>query len=136
MMTPAVFLKAEARLQHYWNHQNWNYQTKNRLAFYRSVACLVTQAILLLDTLGWAGAGYAARANMTDDQVNRIVEHLCQQLHVAIQLKGAPSEVHPPNLRDLTFDPSRVRTVLLTGLHWAGVTVADNALTETEPPWS
>ena len=25
---------------------------------------------------------------MTDDQVNRIVEHLCQHLHVAIRLKG------------------------------------------------
>jgi hypothetical protein len=25
---------------------------------------------------------------MTNDQVNRIVEHFCQQLHVAIRLKG------------------------------------------------
>jgi hypothetical protein len=73
---------------------------------------------------------------MTDDQVNRIVEHLCQQLHVAIRLKGAQSEVHPPNLRDLGFDPVSVRTVLVTSMHWAGVTVADHALTETEPPWS
>jgi hypothetical protein len=73
---------------------------------------------------------------MTDDQVNRIVEHLCQHLHVAIRLKGPQSEVHPPNLKDLGFDPSRVRSVLLTSLHWAGITVADSALTETEPPWS
>ncbi|HZR86072.1 MAG TPA: hypothetical protein VFB02_04670 [Bradyrhizobium sp.] len=73
---------------------------------------------------------------MTDDQVDRIVEHICQHLHVAIQLKGSPSDVHPPNLKDLAFDRARVRTVLLTGLHWAGVTVADHALTDTEPPWS
>jgi hypothetical protein len=73
---------------------------------------------------------------MTDDQVNRIVEHICQHLHVAIQLKGPQSEVHPPNLKDLAFDRARVRSVLLTGLHWAGVTVANYDPTETEPPWS
>ena len=73
---------------------------------------------------------------MTDDQVDRIVEHICQHLHVAIQLKGPQSDVHPPNLKDLAFDPARVRTVLLTSLHWAGVTVADRELTEAEPPWS
>jgi hypothetical protein len=77
---------------------------------------------------------------MTDDQVNRIVEHLCQHIHVAIRLKGAQLEVRPPNLKDLGFDPTSVRTVLLTGLHWAGVTVADHTLNETEsgeePPWS
>jgi hypothetical protein len=72
--------------------------------------------------------------NITDDLVNRIVEHLCQHLHVAIQLKGPQSEVRPPNLKDLGFDRARVRTVLLTSLHGAGVTVADHALTETEPP--
>jgi hypothetical protein len=49
---------------------------------------------------------------MTDDQVNRIVEHLCEQLHVTIRLKGAQSEVFPPNVG---FDPASVRTVLLTG---------------------
>jgi hypothetical protein len=36
---------------------------------------------------------------MTDDQVNRIVEHLCEQLHVTIRLKGAQSEVFPPNVK-------------------------------------
>jgi hypothetical protein len=73
---------------------------------------------------------------MTDDQVDRIVEHICQHLHVAIQLKGPRSDVHRPNLKDLAFDRARVKNVLLTGLHWAGVTVADYGLTETEPPWS
>ena len=73
---------------------------------------------------------------MTDDQVDRIVEHLCQHLHVTIRLKGAPAEIHPPNLRDLGFDPASVRTVLLTGLHWAGVTVADMTAIDEEPPWS
>ena len=73
---------------------------------------------------------------MTDDQVNRIVEHLCQQLHVAVRLKGAEPELHPPNLKDLRFDPASVRTVLLTGLHWAGITVAEKTETSEEPPWS
>jgi hypothetical protein len=75
---------------------------------------------------------------MTDEQVNRVVEHLCQHLHVAIRLKGAQPGVRPPNLRDIGFDPMSARTVLLAGLHGAGVTVADNppAETETEPPWS
>jgi len=73
---------------------------------------------------------------MTDDQVNRIVAHICQHLHVAIQLKGPQSDVHPPNLKDLAFDGARVKTVLLSGLHSAGVAVADYALTDTEPPWS
>jgi hypothetical protein len=76
-------------------------------------------------------------ANMTDDQVNRIVEHLCEQLHVAIRLKGAPSEVFPPNVKDLGFDPASVRTVLLTGLQVAGVMVHHAAPeTNEEPPWS
>jgi hypothetical protein len=47
---------------------------------------------------------------MTDEQVNRIVDHLCQQLHVAIRLKGAQSEVFPPNIKDLGFDPASLRT--------------------------
>ena len=56
---------------------------------------------------------------MTDDQVNRIVEHLCEQLHVTIRLKDAQSEVFAPNVKDLAnvkdlgFDPTSVRTVLL-----------------------
>ena len=73
---------------------------------------------------------------MTDGQVNRIVEHLCQQLHVAIRLKGAQPEIHPPNLTDLGFDPGSARTVLLTGLHWGGVTVVDKAEAGEEAPWS
>ena len=74
---------------------------------------------------------------MTDDQVNRIIEHLCDQLHVAIRLKGTQPEVFPPNVKDLGFDPASVRTVLLTGLHAAGVVIHQAALeTSEEPPWS
>ena len=71
---------------------------------------------------------------MTDDQDNRIVEHLCEQLHVTIRLKGAQSEVFPPNVG---FDPAFVRTVLLTGLQVAGVMIHRAAPeTSEEPPWS
>lgn len=73
---------------------------------------------------------------MTDDQVNRIVEHLRQHLHVAVRLKGTQFSVRPPNLKDLEFDPVSSKAVLLAGLHWAGVIVAEQALSETEPPWS
>jgi len=65
---------------------------------------------------------------MTDDQVNRIVQHLCQQLHLAIRLKG--SEAHPPNAKDIGFDPASVNTVLRTGFKLAGVAVADPSLTD------
>jgi hypothetical protein len=73
---------------------------------------------------------------MTDDQINRIVQHLCQQLHLTIRLKG--SEAHPPNAKDIGFDSASVNTVLRTGLKLAGVTVVDQSLTYTgeEPPWS
>jgi len=72
---------------------------------------------------------------MTDEQVNRVVEHLCEQLHVTIRLKG--TEARPPNLKDLGFDPASVRNVLLTGFKAAGVTIS-HAEPETgeEPPWS
>ena len=50
---------------------------------------------------------------MTDDQVNLVVQHLCEQLHLALRLKD--SEAHPPNAKDIGFDPASVRTVLLTG---------------------
>jgi hypothetical protein len=74
---------------------------------------------------------------MTDDQVNRIVEHLCQHLHVTIRLKGAQPEVFPPNTKDLGFDPASVKTVLLTGLNAARVTIHHAAPeTNQEPPWS
>ena len=43
---------------------------------------------------------------MTDDQINRIVQHLCQQLHLTIRLKG--SEAHPPNAKDIGFDSASV----------------------------
>ena len=79
----------------------------------------------------------AKGVNMTDDQVNRIVEHLCEQLHVAIRLKGAQPEVFPPNVKDLGFDAASVRTVLLTGLHVAGIMIHHAAPeTNEEPPWS
>jgi hypothetical protein len=73
---------------------------------------------------------------MTDDQINRIVQHLCQQLHLTIRLKG--SEAHPPNAKDIGFDSASVNAVLRTGLKLAGVTVVNQSLTYTgeEPPWS
>jgi hypothetical protein len=73
---------------------------------------------------------------MTDDQINRIVQHLCQQLHLTIRLKG--SEAHPPNAKDIGFDSASVNTVLRSGLKLAGVTVVDQSLThiDQEPPWS
>ena len=74
---------------------------------------------------------------MTDDQVNRIAERLCEQLHVTIRLKDAQSEVFPPNVKDLGFDPTSVRTVLLIGLQVAGVMIHHAAPeTSEEPPWS
>src|SRR6478609_7665608 len=51
---------------------------------------------------------------MTDDQVNLVVQHLCEQLHLALRLKD--SEAHPPNAKDIGFDPASVRTVLLRRL--------------------
>ena len=74
---------------------------------------------------------------MTEQQVNRIVEHLCEQLHTAIQLKGSNPPVRPPNLKELGFEQAFVKTALLTGLRLAGVTI-QRAATDTseEPPWS
>ena len=75
------------------------------------------------------------RQIMTDDQVNLVVQHLCEQLHLALRLKG--SEAHPPNAKDIGFDPASVRTVLLTGLRSAGVTIHHEAAgASEEPPWS
>jgi hypothetical protein len=56
---------------------------------------------------------------MTNEQVHRAVQHLCEQLHVAIRLKG--TEALPPNARDFGFDVPAVKTVLLSGLRLAGV---------------
>jgi hypothetical protein len=58
---------------------------------------------------------------LTDEQLEKIVGHVCQQLHVAVQLKG--TEAHPPNAKDFGFDHASVRTVLLTGLRSAGITI-------------
>ena len=69
---------------------------------------------------------------MTDDQVNLVVQHLCEQLHLALRLKG--SEAHPPNAKDIGFDPTSVRTVLLTGLRSAGVTPHHEAVGASEEP--
>jgi hypothetical protein len=72
---------------------------------------------------------------MTDEQVNRTVEHLREQLHLAIRLKG--TEAFPPNAKDLGFDGAAVRTVLLTGLRLAGVTIQQQAQeTSQESPWA
>lgn len=71
---------------------------------------------------------------MTEEQVNRAVQHLCDQLHVAVRLKG--TEALPPNARDIGFDKASVKTVLLSGLRLAGVAV-QNSIEETEePPWA
>ncbi|MBR0707961.1 hypothetical protein [Bradyrhizobium liaoningense] len=58
---------------------------------------------------------------MTDDQVNLVVQHLCEHLHLALRLKG--SAAHPPNAKDIGFDSASVRTVLLTGLRSAGAAI-------------
>jgi len=72
---------------------------------------------------------------MTDDQVNLVVQHLCEQLHLALRLKD--TEAHPPNAKDIGFDAASVRTVLLTGLRSAGVTINHEAASPgEEPPWS
>ncbi|WP_271575317.1 hypothetical protein [Bradyrhizobium sp. CCBAU 11361] len=72
---------------------------------------------------------------MNDDQVNRVVQHLCEHMHLALRLKD--SEAHPPNAKDIGFDTASVRTVLLTGLRTAGVTVNHEAAgAGEEPPWS
>ena len=72
---------------------------------------------------------------MTEEQVDRVVEHLCQQLHLAIRLKG--SEAHPPNAKEIGFDRASVRTVLLTGFRAAGVTIHQvGAGASEEPPWA
>jgi hypothetical protein len=55
---------------------------------------------------------------MTDEQVNRIVQHLCEQLHVAVRLKG--TGVFPSNAKDLGFDAPTVKTILLSGVRSAG----------------
>lgn len=74
---------------------------------------------------------------MTDEQVDRAVQHLCEHLHVAIRLKG--SEALPPNAKDLGFDAVAVRTVLLSGLRLAGVPIGatlSEPSGELAPPWS
>ena len=72
---------------------------------------------------------------MTDEQLKHVVEHLWEHLHLAIRLKG--SEAHPPNAKELGFDAASVRTVLLTGLRAAGVTIRHEISGATEePPWS
>jgi hypothetical protein len=55
---------------------------------------------------------------MTDDHVNFVVQHLCEQLHLALRLKG--SEAHPPNAKDIGFDPASVRPRDRGPVHWVG----------------
>jgi hypothetical protein len=72
---------------------------------------------------------------MTDEQVNRIVQHLCEQLHLAVRLKG--TEVFPPNAKELGFDSATVRTVLQMSLNLAGVPHQPRQEESSdEPPWS
>jgi hypothetical protein len=68
---------------------------------------------------------------MTEEQVNRTVRHLCEQLHVAVRLKG--TEALPPNARDIGFDTASVKTVLLSGLRLAGATVQKSIEGAEEP---
>ncbi len=72
---------------------------------------------------------------MTDEQVNRIVQHLCEQLHLAVRLKG--TEVFPPNAKELGFNSATVRTVLQMSLNLAGVPhqPRQEELSD-ESPWS
>jgi hypothetical protein len=70
---------------------------------------------------------------MTEEQVNRTVRQLCEQLHVAVRLKG--TEALPPNARDIGFDKPSVKTVLLSGLRLAGVTIQNSIEGAEEPPW-
>ena len=69
---------------------------------------------------------------MTEEQTHRIVEHLCQQLHLAIRLKG--SEAHPPNAKEIGFDRASVRTVLPTGFRAADVTIHHEGASASEEP--
>jgi hypothetical protein len=59
---------------------------------------------------------------VTQAQLEKIVGHLCNQLHLAIRLKG--TEAFPPNVKELGFDPASVKTVFLTSLNLAGVSVS------------
>ena len=63
---------------------------------------------------------------MTEEQTNRLVDHLCQQLHLAIGSKG--SEAYPH--KEIGFDTASVNTVLRTGFKLVGVAVADQSLTD------
>ncbi len=63
---------------------------------------------------------------MTDDQVNLVVQHLCEQLHLALRLKG--SEAHPPNAKDIGFDPASVRTWPMTSGLPPGTDIARDGL--------
>ena len=64
---------------------------------------------------------------MTEEQVDRVVETLCEQLQAAIRLKGTQPEVPPPNVRDLGFDSASVKTGLLTGLKVPGIKIRNPA---------
>ena len=72
---------------------------------------------------------------MTEEQIDRVVKHLSEHLYFAMRLKG--SKAHPPNAKELGFDSASVRTVLLTGLRAAGVTIHyEISRASEEPPWS
>ena len=50
---------------------------------------------------------------MNEEQVNRVVRHLCEQLHVAVRPKG--TEILPPTAGDIGFDTASIKIVLLSG---------------------
>jgi len=55
---------------------------------------------------------------MTDDQVNLVVQHLCEQLHLALRLKD--SEAHPPNAKDIGFDPALCKNCIADRVAFGG----------------
>ena len=94
-----------------------------------------TQTILSSPRQELTGIDLQRGEAMTDEQLKHVVEHLCEHLHLAIRLKG--SEAHPPNAKEIGFDSASVRTVLLTGLRAAGVTIHHEISgANEEPPWS
>jgi hypothetical protein len=83
---------------------------------------------------GYPGYRKPSRVRARAYRLYRQQQHLCEQLHVAVRLKG--TEALPPNARDIGFDTACVKTVLLSGLRLAGVTVQNSIEAAEEPPWS
>jgi hypothetical protein len=79
----------------------------------------------------------SGEGDVTKEQVNQTVQHLCRELHAAVRSKGTGAP--PFNIENLGFDAGSVETVLLSGLRRAGVKIIEEPLQPTgdlEPPWS